>query len=67
VQIQVTKEIDNKLLKVSELCGVDRNKIVEKAISYYLSVVEGDLDFKKELKSLDKLSDDSLLNFEEKL
>jgi hypothetical protein len=67
MQIEITKEVDTKLKKISSVSGIDRKKIVTKAIDYYLLVLDQELKLKSEFGSLDKLSDEALLNFEENL
>ncbi len=67
MQIEITKEVDTKLKKISSVSGLDRKKIVTKAIDYYLLVLDQELKLKSEFNSLDKLSDEALLNFEENL
>jgi len=67
MQIEIIKETDLKLKNISSISGVDREKIIKKAIEYYLLVLDDDLKLKKEFSSLDKLSDEALLNFEESL
>ncbi len=67
MQIEITKEVDTKLKKISSVSGLDRKKIVTKAIDYYLLVLDQELKLKNEFGSLDKLSDEALLNFEENL
>jgi hypothetical protein len=67
MQIEITKEVDTKLKKISSVSGLDRKKIVTKAIDYYLLVLDQELKLKSKFNSLDKLSDEALLNFEENL
>ena len=67
MQIEITKEVDTKLNQISSVSGLDRKKIIIKAIDYYLLVLEQELKLKNEFNSLDKLSDEALLNFEENL
>jgi hypothetical protein len=67
MQIEMTKEADEKLKEISSISGIDRKKIVIKAIDYYLLVLDQELKLKKEFDSLDKLSDEALLNFEDNL
>lgn len=67
MQIEITKEADTKLKKISSVSGLDKKKIIIKAIDYYLLVLDQELKLKNEFDSLDKLSDEALLDFEAKL
>ncbi len=67
MEIEITKEVDTKQNQISSVSGLNRKKIIIKAIDYYLLVLEKESKLKNEFDSLDKLSDEALLDFEENL
>jgi len=66
-QIQFTRETNIELERISKLSGLEREKIIAKAVYYYLNVIKQDIELKEEFEELDKLSDEALDNFEAKL
>lgn len=62
--VKLSKRIDEKLRSASEQLGFDEHEIIERAILFYLDAIEKRLDFNRELKEWDKLSDEALANFE---
>ncbi|MAG39355.1 hypothetical protein CMI41_00085 [Candidatus Pacearchaeota archaeon] len=67
MEIQVTKEINDKLDFVSESLGFNKQKIVEMAILFYLDSIGKQRELEQEFEGWDELSNEALIKFEEKL
>ena len=67
MQIQIPKEMSERLVKVSDILGFKKEEIVDRAILFYLDTIQKQLDLKQELKEWDILSDEALKNFEKSL
>ena len=67
MEIKISKDLINELKKVSEYLGFDEEKIVERALLFYLNVIRNQLELNKEFNELDELSDEALVNFENSL
>ena len=67
MEIKISKDLINELKKVSENFGFDEEKIVERALLFYLNVIRNQLELNKEFNELDELSDEALVNFENSL
>jgi len=67
MKIEISKEIDAELRKVSENLGFDKQKVIEKALLFYLSAVKKQAELNKEFDELDELSDEAFVNFENSL
>ena len=67
MQIQIPKEMDKKLKKVSDLLGLEKQEIVDRALLFYLDTIQKQLDLKQEFKEWDALSDEALKSFENAL
>lgn len=67
MQIQISKNIDKKIKEASKLLGLDEEEIVDRAILLYLDNIEKYVEFKKEIREWDRLSDEALSNFERDL
>lgn len=67
MEIQMTKELDDRLVLVSEKLGFDKQKMVEMAILSYLDSLGKRLELRAEFDEWDELSDEALVKFEERL
>ena len=67
MQIEIPKDTSRKIDQVSELLGIKKQRLVDKAILLYLDNINKYLDLKKEMKEWDYLSDEALSNFEDSL
>ncbi len=67
MEIKISKSIDKELKKASENLGFDEERIVERAILFYLNAIKNQLDLNKEFKDWDSLSDEAIVNFENNL
>ena len=66
MEIQVTEEINRKLKNASATLGFNEQKIVERAILFYLDAVSKQ-KLNQEFEAWDKLSDEALVEFESRL
>lgn len=64
MEVKISKDIDMELKKVSENLGFNKQKIIEKAILFYLNNVKKQTDLNREFNEFDELSDEALFNFE---
>lgn len=64
MQIQISKDINQKIKEASRILGLEQQKIVDRAILLYLDNIKKYVELKKEFKEWDELSDEALLNFE---
>jgi len=67
MEVQVTKELDDRLVLASESFGFDKKEVVERAVLFYLDAVDKELKLKAEFGAWDELSDEALIKFEEEL
>ena len=65
--IKIPEETSEKLDKASEILGLNKEKLVDRALLLYLDNLEKYLDLKRELNFWDELSDDALIDFEKSL
>jgi hypothetical protein len=67
MKIELSKDMNKRLLEVANLLDLDEDEIVKRAVLIYLDDIQKQLELKKELKSWDMLSDEALENFERDL
>lgn len=67
MQVQISKEFDEKIKQASETLGFEDKKIVERALLFYLDAIKEQLELKHEFKEWDTLSDEALIRFEKEL
>ena len=67
MEVQITKELDDRLVLASESFGFDKQKMVERAILFYLDALSNQLELKAEFDVWDEMSDEALVKFEEEL
>jgi len=67
MEIVLSQSIENKLNNASILLGFKKQELINRAIVYYLDSINTKIEFEQELKSLDILSDEAFINFEQKL
>ena len=65
--IKIPEETSEKLDKASEILGLNKEKLIDRALLLYLDNLEKYLDLKKEFNLWDELSDEALLDFEKPL
>ncbi len=64
MEIELSKEMEKKLNKVSLILGVKDRDVITRAILFYLDTVSKQLELKKEMASWDGLSDEALVKFD---
>ncbi len=67
MQLEINKETSTKIAEVSDILGIKKAELVERAILIYLDNLSKYLDLKKELSEWDTLSEEAWDNFEKKL
>jgi len=65
--IEIPKDTSKKVDEVSKILGIDKDKLVDRAILVYLDTISKYSDLKKEMAEWDLLSDEALINFEKSL
>lgn len=66
-EVVIPKDTLRRIGSASELLGVGKQELVDKALLLYLDNLSKFLDLKRELKEWDALSDEALKNFESSL
>ena len=56
----LTKKTRTSIRDTSKVLGVEEKDILERASLFYLDVIKGELEFKRELDFWDYLSDEAL-------
>lgn len=64
MKFELAKNISLQIQEVARGTGINEEEIITNAILLYLDSISKQVKLKKELNSLDKLSDEALLNFE---
>lgn len=64
MQVQISKEFDERIKQASKALGFEDKKIVERALLFYLDAVKGQLELRREFKEWDALSDEALIGCE---
>lgn len=67
MEIEIQKDTSEKVGKASELLGIGKEEIIDRALLLYLDNLSKYLDLKEEIKEWDSLSDEALENFEKSL
>ncbi len=67
MQVEVPKEVSDKLTTASKLLGIEKRQLVDRALVVYLDSLSRYLDLKQEIKEWDALSDEALRSFERSL
>lgn len=67
MQMEISKEMDKELKETAKLLGIKREDVMKKALKHYTEEVKKIIELKNEIKTWDKLSDESFENFEREL
>ena len=67
MEMQLAEDMSEKVVRASQLLGIQRQEFVDRAILLYLDNLEKYLHLKQEMQEWDVLSDEALLNFEKTL
>ena len=67
MHVDISKDVGMKVEQASNVLGIGKKELVDRAILTYIDSVSRFLELKKEFKEWDELSDEALLNFEKSL
>lgn len=67
MEIELPNEIDLKLIQAAKLLEMNKGELICRAILVYLDEIGKYIDLQKEFNEWEKLSDESLENFENSL
>ena len=67
MEVEVQKDTSIKVEEISEMLGLGKQEIVNRALTLYIDTISKYLHLKKEMNEWDTLSDEALLNFEKSL
>ena len=67
MQFEISKNMDRKIKEASKEMGIDKEEVINRAISLFLEDVRKMKDLEKEMKTWDKLHVEALSNFEREL
>jgi hypothetical protein len=67
MEVAIPQDTSEKIGKASELLGINKKELVDRAVLLYLDNIEKYLRLKQEMKEWDVLSDEALTNFEKSL
>ena len=59
MQITIEKKLDKEVRNASRTLGVDKSRLIERAVLFYLDSVKKSMNLKQELDAWEKLSDES--------
>lgn len=65
--LKLSDDTSEKVTKASEILGIKKQELIDRALLVYLDNIDKYLDLRKELKFWDSLSDEALINFEKLL
>lgn len=63
-EIKMSTDTLDKIGKASEVLGIKKQELVDRAVLLYLDNIDKYLALKREMKEWDALSDEALINFE---
>ncbi len=66
-EVLIARDTLQKIGRASELLGIKKQEVVDRALLLYLDNLSKFMDLKRELKQWDTLSDEALHNFEKTL
>ncbi len=67
MQVNFHNQTMARLKKVSQQIGIREENLIQRAVLYYLDVIQKQAELIDEMNDWDRLSDESLVNFEEML
>ena len=65
--IEIPKDTSKKVDEASKILGIQKDKLIDRAILVYLDTISKYSNLKKEMAEWDLLSDEALINFEKLL
>ncbi len=66
-ELQLAEDTTDKVVRASQILGIQKQEFVDRAILLYLDNLEKYLNLKQEMQEWDILSDEALFNFEKTL
>ena len=66
-QMQLADDTSEKVIRASQILGIQNQEFVDRAILLYLDNLEKYLNLKQEMREWDLLSDEALVDFEKTL
>lgn len=66
-QMQLAEDTSEKVVRASQILGIQKQEFVDRAILLYLDNLEKYLNLKQEMQEWDILSDEALFDFEKAL
>ncbi len=67
MQFEIEQDTSRKVEKASQLLGIEKREIIDRALLLYLDNISKYLNLKQEMQEWDVLSDEALENFEKSL
>lgn len=67
MELILTDEIEQKIVKAAAATGFQKQEIIRRAILFYLDSINSQIELKNEFDNWDKLSDETLISFENAL
>ncbi|MCX6154825.1 MAG: hypothetical protein NT007_11775 [Candidatus Kapabacteria bacterium] len=67
MELALSLAVDRKVSNAALSLGFKKQELIERALLVYLDLMKNQIDLNKEFTSLDLLSDEALINFEEQL
>lgn len=67
MQIHLQEPMRIKLKTVSQTTGIEEEQLIQRAVRYYLEVIQKQVEFSAEINAWERLSDEALVNFEDAL
>lgn len=67
MQIEIPKDTSKKVSNMSDLLGIKKKELIDRAILLYLDNISKYLNLKQEMKDWDRVSDEALIDFEKSL
>ena len=65
--IEIPNDTSKKVDEASKILGIQKDKLIDRAILVYLDTISKYSNLKKEMAEWDLLSDEALVNFEKSL
>ncbi len=65
--LTLSRELKSKIKDTSETLGLKERDVLEMAVTFYLGRIKKNIELKGELDAWDRLSDEALLSFDQKV
>ncbi len=67
MEVAIQEDTSGRIDEASQVLGIEKDELIDRAILSYLDSLEKILALKKEMREWDALSDEALANFEKAL